>query len=87
MTDLPGGMPPRDRDLAGYGRNPPIRMAGGRRASPSPSSSMSRRARSCPSPWGTNERSAAGDRQRVEAARDPCMESHFAYGTRAGCGG
>ena len=23
MTDLPGGMPPATRDLAGYGRTPP----------------------------------------------------------------
>ncbi|MFT8246658.1 polysaccharide deacetylase family protein [Roseomonas sp. BN140053] len=74
-----------DRDLAGYrGRPPNIRWPGGARLAVSVVVNVEE---------GAELSIGAGDErnehiyeavERVEGARDLCMESHFAYGTRAG---
>ena len=74
-----------DRDLAGYrGRPPAIRWPGGARLAVSVVVNVEE---------GAELSLGAGDErnehiyeavERVEGARDLCMESHFAYGTRAG---
>jgi len=78
-------LPPTDRDFEGY-RNgePAIRWPGGARLAVSIVVNIEE---------GAELSIAAGDEanefvyeaaERVEGVRDPCMESHYAYGTRRG---
>ncbi len=85
MTDLPGGMPPATRDLAGYGRTPPDpRWPGGARLALSFVVNVEEGAElSIASGDERNER-VPESHQLVEAHPDACMETHFAYGSRVG---
>ena len=84
---LPGGMPPADRDLAGYGRNPPDPgWPGGARLA-SPSSSMSRKAPSCRSPAATSATRAVQRRARRWRARPtPAWRPTSPTARASGCG-
>ena len=85
MTDLPGGMPPATRDLAGYGRTPPDpRWPGGARLALSFVVNVEEGAElSVASGDERNER-VPESHQLVDDHSDPCMETHFAYGSRVG---
>lgn len=85
MTQLPGGMPQAMRDLAGYGRTPPDpRWPDGARIAVSFVVNVEEGAElSLASGDERNERVPESG-QLVEGHPDPCMESHFAYGSRVG---
>ncbi|WP_241671213.1 polysaccharide deacetylase family protein [Dankookia rubra] len=83
MTSLPGGMPPADRDLAGYGRNPPDpRWPGGARLALSFVVNVEEGAELSIASGDERNEAVPETRQLVEGAPDPCMETHFAYGSR-----
>lgn len=84
-ASVPGGMPPASRDLAGYrGRPPHPRWPGGARLAVSFVVNVEEGAElSLPSGDERNE-SVHEVREEVVGAPDACMETHFAYGSRAG---
>jgi peptidoglycan/xylan/chitin deacetylase (PgdA/CDA1 family) len=85
MTPLPGGMPPQDRDLAGYGRNPPDpRWPDGARLALSFVVNVEEGAELSIASGDERNEAVPETRQLVEGAADPCMETHFAYGSRVG---
>ncbi|MDB5373085.1 MAG: chitin deacetylase [Belnapia sp.] len=83
MTELPGGMPPATRDLAGYGRNPPDpRWPDGARLAVSFVVNVEEGAELSIGSGDERNEAVPETRQLVEGAPDPCMETHFAYGSR-----
>ncbi|MBY0331037.1 MAG: allantoinase PuuE [Acetobacteraceae bacterium] len=82
---VPGGMPHPDRDLAGYGRSPPApgwpedaRLALSFVVNVEEGAELSLTS-------GDARNEATHEiREEVEGHPDPCMETHFAYGARAG---
>ncbi len=85
VAAVPGGMPPAARDLAGYRNRPPDpRWPDGARLAVSFVVNVEEGAElSLGSGDGRNE-GVYEAREEVVGAPDPCMESHFAYGSRAG---
>jgi len=82
---LPGGMPPATRDLAGHGPTPPrIRWPGDARLALSLVVNVEEGAELSVTSGDTRNESVYEAREEVEGHPDPCMESHFAYGSRAG---
>lgn len=78
-------MPPADRDLLGYGKRPPHpRWPGGARLALSFVVNVEEGAELALSCGDERNEAVYEAREEVEAHRDPCMESHFAYGARAG---
>ena len=85
MTDLPGGMPPATRDLAGYGRTlPDPRWPGGARLAVSFVVNVEEGAELSLGSGDEHNEAVPESRQLVEGHPDPCMETHFAYGSRVG---
>ena len=85
MTDLPGGMPPATRDLAGYGRAlPDPRWPGGARLAVSFVVNVEEGAELSIGSGDAHNEAVPESRQLVEGHPDPCMETHFAYGSRVG---
>ncbi|MDN3563953.1 polysaccharide deacetylase family protein [Paeniroseomonas aquatica] len=85
MTDLPGGMPPATRDLAGYGRDlPDPRWPGGARLAVSFVVNVEEGAELSLGSGDEHNEAVPESRQLVEGHPDPCMETHFAYGSRVG---
>jgi peptidoglycan/xylan/chitin deacetylase (PgdA/CDA1 family) len=82
---LPGGMPPADRDLAGYGPNPPDpAWPGGARVALSIVVNVEEGAELSIASGDERNESGPETGQLVQGAPDPCMETHFAYGSRVG---
>lgn len=82
---LPGGMPPATRDLAGHGPTPPrIRWPGDARLALSLVVNVEEGAELSVTSGDARNESVYEAREEVEGHPDPCMESHFAYGSRAG---
>ena len=82
---LPGGMPPATRDLAGYGPTPPrIAWPGGARLALSFVVNVEEGAELSRTSGDARNEATYEAREEVEGHPDPCMESHFAYGSRAG---
>ena len=82
---LPGGMPPATRDLAGYGPTPPrIRWPGDARLALSFVVNVEEGAELSLTSGDARNESTYEAREEVEGHPDPCMESHFGYGSRAG---
>ena len=82
---LPGGMPPAGRDLAGYGRNPPDpAWPGGARLAVSFVVNVEEGAELSIASGDERNESVPESAQLVQGAPDPCMETHFAYGSRVG---
>jgi len=80
---LPGGMPPATRDLAGYGRTPPdARWPEGARLALSFVVNVEEGAELSLGSGDERNEVVPETRQHVEAHVDPCMETHFAYGSR-----
>jgi len=80
---LPGGMPPASRDLAGYGRNPPDpRWPDGARLALSFVVNVEEGAELAIGSGDERNEAVPETRQLVTDAPDPCMETHFAYGSR-----
>ena len=80
---LPGGMTPPSRDLAGYGRNPPDpQWPGGARLALSFVVNVEEGAELSIASGDERNESIPESGQLIEGAPDPCMESHFAYGSR-----
>jgi peptidoglycan/xylan/chitin deacetylase (PgdA/CDA1 family) len=80
---LPGGMPPATRDLAGYGRTPPdARWPDGARLSLSFVVNVEEGAEMSIGSGDERNEFVPETRQHVEGHVDPCMETHFAYGSR-----
>lgn len=85
MTNLPGGMPPATRDLAGYGRAlPDPRWPGGARLAVSFVVNVEEGAELSLASGDEHNEAVPESRQLVEGHPDPCMETHFAYGSRVG---
>ena len=85
MTDLPGGMPPASRDLAGYGRTPPDpRWPGGARLALSFVVNAEEGAELSLASGDEHNEHVPESHQLVQGHLDPCMETHFAYGSRVG---
>jgi len=85
MTSLPGGMPPASRDLAGYGPTPPrVRWPGDARLALSFVVNVEEGAELSLTSGDERNESVYEAREEVVGHPDPCMESHFAYGSRAG---
>jgi len=85
MTEVPGGMPPATRDLAGYGRTPPDpKWPGGARLAVSFVVNVEEGAELSIASGDERNEFVPETRQLVEGAPDPCMETHFAYGSRVG---
>jgi peptidoglycan/xylan/chitin deacetylase (PgdA/CDA1 family) len=85
MGDVPGGMPPSGRDLVGYGRNPPDpRWPHGARLALSFVVNVEEGAERSLASGDERNESVYEAREEVLGQPDPCMESHFAYGARAG---
>ena len=85
MTDLPGGMPPATRDLAGYGRNlPDPRWPGGARLAVSFVVNVEEGAEFSLASGDEHNEAVPESLQLVKGHPDPCMETHFAYGSRVG---
>jgi allantoinase len=85
MTQPPGGMPQRDRDLTGYGRQPPDpRWPDGARLALSFVVNVEEGAELSLTSGDERNEAIPETRQIVEGAPDPCMESQFAYGARVG---
>lgn len=82
---LPGGMPPADRDLVGYGPNPPDpQWPGGARVALSIVVNVEEGAEfGIASGDGRNEANPETG-LTTQGAPDPCTESHFDYGARVG---
>jgi allantoinase len=82
---LPGGMPPATRDLAGHGPTPPrIRWPGDARLALSFVVNVEEGAELSLTSGDARNESTYEAREEVEGHPDPCMESHFDYGSRAG---
>ena len=82
---LPGGMPPATRDLAGHGPTPPrIRWPGDARIALSFVVNVEEGAELSLTSGDARNESTYEAREEVEGHPDPCMESHFGYGSRAG---
>lgn len=82
---LPGGMPPATRDLAGHGPTPPrIRWPGAARLALSFVVNVEEGAELSLTSGDARNESTYEAREEVEGYPDPCMESHFGYGSRAG---
>jgi peptidoglycan/xylan/chitin deacetylase (PgdA/CDA1 family) len=84
-TGLPGGMPPASRDLAGYGPTPPrFRWPGDARLALSFVVNVEEGAELSRASGDARNEATYEAREEVEGHPDPCMESHFAYGSRVG---
>ena len=82
---LPGGMPPATRDLAGHGPTPSrIRWPGDARLALSFVVNVEEGAELSLTSGDARNESTYEAREEVEGHPDPCMESHFGYGSRAG---
>lgn len=82
---LPGGMPPATRDLAGYGPTPPrIRWPGDARLALSFVVNVEEGAELSLASGDERNESVYEAREEVVGHPDPCMETHFSYGSRAG---
>lgn len=82
---LPGGMPDPARDLAGYGRRlPDPRWPDGARLALSFVVNVEEGAELSLTSGDARNEGTYEVREEVEGAPDPCMETHFAYGSRAG---
>src|SRR4051812_4003482 len=82
---IPGGMPPASRDLAGYGRTPPDpRWPEGARLALSFVVNVEEGAELSLASGDERNEFVPETRQLAEGAPDPCMETHFAYGSRVG---
>lgn len=83
--NLPGGMPPTTRDLVGYGRNPPDpRWPDGARLALSFVVNVEEGAELSLASGDARNESVHEVREEVVGQPDPCMETHYAYGARAG---
>ena len=82
---VPGGMPPAWRDLAGHrGRPPDPRWPGGARLAVSFVVNVEEGAELSLNSGDERNEDVYEAREEVVGAPDPCMESHFGYGARAG---
>jgi allantoinase len=82
-TPIPG--PPRRRDLAGYGERPPDpRWPGGARVAVSFVLNFEEGAEVSIAEGDDRNEAVYEVIDRVDGVPDPCLESHFDYGTRAG---
>ena len=82
---VPGAMPPASRDLAGYGRNPPDpRWPDGARLALSFVVNVEEGAELSLTSGDERNESVYEIREEVVGRPDPCMETHFAYGSRVG---
>lgn len=82
---LPGAMPPPDRDLVGYGRMPPDpKWPDGARLAVSFVVNVEEGAELALTSGDERNESVHEVREEVVGRPDPCMETHFAYGARAG---
>ena len=82
---VPGAMTSAERDLTGYGRNPPDpRWPDGARLALSIVVNVEEGAELSLTSGDARNESVHEIREEVEGAPDPCMETHFAYGARAG---
>ena len=80
---VPGGMPPPGRDLLGYGRHPPDpQWPGGARLALSFVVNVEEGAELSIASGDERNETIPESGQLIEGAPDPCMESHFAYGSR-----
>lgn len=80
-----GGMPPASRDLAGHGATPTrIAWPDGARLALSFVVNVEEGAELSLTSGDARNESVYEAREEVEGHPDPCMESHFAYGSRAG---
>jgi peptidoglycan/xylan/chitin deacetylase (PgdA/CDA1 family) len=78
-------MPPAARDLAGYGPTPPaIRWPGDSRLALSFVVNVEEGAELALTSGDERNESVYEAREEVVGHPDPCMETHFAYGSRAG---
>ena len=78
-------MPPAGRDLAGYGRNrPDPAWPGGARLAVSFVVNVEEGAELSIASGDERNESGPETGQLVQGAPDPCMETHFAYGSRVG---
>jgi peptidoglycan/xylan/chitin deacetylase (PgdA/CDA1 family) len=78
-------LPPADRDLLGYGKTPPNpRWPGGARLALSFVVNVEEGAELSLTSGDERNESVYEVREEVEGHRDPCMETHYAYGARAG---
>ena len=85
MTLLPGGMPPAARDLAGRGPAPhPARWPGDARLALSFVVNVEEGAELSLTSGDARNEAIYEAREEVEGHPDPCMETHFAYGSRVG---
>lgn len=82
---LPGAMPPPERDLVGYGRTPPDpQWPGGARLALSFVVNVEEGAELSLNSGDERNESVYETREEVIGKPDPCMETHYAYGARAG---
>jgi allantoinase len=82
---IPGGMPPAGRDLAGHGPTPPrVTWPEDARLALSFVVNVEEGAELSLTSGDARNESVYEAREEVEGNPDPCMESHFAYGSRAG---
>ena len=82
---VPGAMPPAARDLAGHGCHPPDpRWPGGARLALSFVVNVEEGAELSIGSGDERNEAIPESGQLIEGAPDPCMESHFAYGSRVG---
>ncbi len=82
---VPGGMPPADRDLVGYGRHmPDPRWPDGARLALSFVVNVEEGAELSLASGDARNESVHEIREEVLGQPDPCMETHYAYGARAG---
>lgn len=85
MGEVPGGMPPADRDLRGYhGKLPDPGWPNAARLALSLVVNVEEGAELSLASGDERNESVYEMRHEVVGHRDPCMESHFAYGSRAG---
>ncbi len=82
---LPGGMPPAARDLAGHGPNPPrFAWPGGARLALSFVVNVEEGAELALTSGDERNEPTYEAREEVVGHPDPCMESHYGYGSRVG---
>lgn len=85
MSAPPGGMPDPARDLAGYGRDLPVAAwPEDARLALSFVVNVEEGAELSLTSGDARNESTYEIREEVEGHPDPCMETHFAYGARAG---
>lgn len=85
MSTPPGGMPDPARDLAGYGRDLPVAAwPEEARLALSFVVNVEEGAELSLTSGDARNESTYEIREEVEGHPDPCMETHFAYGARAG---